>query len=128
MCLLNSPPCEEGRAQVLRGASEVQPRPPDAVPLPPLGHHGQRTASHSLLILCRNYGGEHHIKQENEDGGLAIEASKQICGKTDRALIPLSCLIIGLWALAHKYSVSLNGMILNLPFCPAVLLLCRQCA
>lgn len=35
-CVLSSPSCEEGRAQVLRGASEVQPRPPDAVPLPPL--------------------------------------------------------------------------------------------
>lgn len=73
-CLFNSPSCEEGRAQVLRGASEVQPRAPDAVPLPPLWHHGQRVASHSFLILCRNNGGKWNITLQNEDGCFVFEA------------------------------------------------------
>lgn len=33
---LSSATCEEGRAQVLRGAAEVQPGTPNAVPLPPI--------------------------------------------------------------------------------------------
>lgn len=49
---------EEGRAQVLRGAAQVQPGAPDAVPLPPVWHHGQRAAGHPLLILHRNHGGK----------------------------------------------------------------------
>lgn len=95
-CLLNSPSCEEGRAQVLWGASEIQSRPPDAVPLPPLWHHGQRTASHSILILCRNNGGKCHITRIRM--GVCTRSISQEAAshkpqwKTDGIFLPLSCL------------------------------------
>lgn len=58
VCFLSSAPREEGWAQILWGASEVQPGPPDAVPLPPVWHHGQRATSHPVLVLHRNHGGK----------------------------------------------------------------------
>lgn len=48
---------EEGRAELLRGAAEVQPRAPDALPVPPVRHHGQGAACHPLLLLHQHHGG-----------------------------------------------------------------------
>lgn len=130
-CLLNSPSCEEGWAQVLRGASEVQPRPPDAVPLPPLWHHGQRTASHSILILCRNNGGKFHITLENRGRCFVLEASasKQLFINLSVKLMAFFChwavyelthggtISIVLWALDHVnipyFCINLLSLILS---------------
>ncbi len=53
----NSQACEEGRTQVLWRAVEVQPGASDALPLPPVWHHGQGSAGHPLLLLHQHHGG-----------------------------------------------------------------------
>lgn len=55
--MTNSQAREEGRAELLRGAAEVQPGTPDAVPVPSIRHHGQRVAGHALLLLHQHHGG-----------------------------------------------------------------------